>query len=160
MTDWNENDAGYERQIKLSFLDKEFDVDVCIMTEEEIEEIQREAYEKCMAEWPEIQTRIAEEILVFYNEEEKFTYGPEDPEESKEWWPEINTVEELAEKLQLETIVIPEDFIMNIPRNQGKRCVYVLFNRDWGGEDDDDNGVAVKLLNEEVVEVGYKDMAY
>lgn len=141
-------------------LGKKADVEVCILTEGEIEDIQYQTYEKFMAGYPEIQTRMAEKILVYYNEEEKFSYGPDAPEELNEWWPEISTVDELAEKIHLESIIIPEAFIMNIPRNEGKRCVYVLFSRDWGGDDFDDNGVAVKLLNEEVVEVGYKDMAY
>lgn len=44
--------------------------------------------------------------------------------------------------------------------NMGGRGVYVLFNRDWGGEDYDDNGVAVSIVNECVDEVGYKDIAY
>ena len=113
-----------------------------------------------MEKYKTIQARIAEKILVYYNEEEKGAYGPDDPEESKEWWPEINTVDELADKLHLEFIIIPEAYRMNNVRNKCKRCVYVLFSRDWGGEDSDDNGVAVKLHNEEIVEAGYKDMAY
>lgn len=122
--------------------------------------LQYEAYAKFMEKYKTIQARIAEKILVYYNEEEKGAYGPDDPEESKEWWPEINTVDELADKLHLEFIIIPEAYRMNNVRNKGKRCVYVLFSRDWGGEDSDDNGVAVKLHNEEIVEAGYKDMAY
>ena len=122
--------------------------------------LQYEAYAKFMEKYKTIQARIAEKILVYYNEEEKGAYGPDDPEESKEWWPEINTVDELADKLHLEFIIIPEAYRMNNVRNKGKRCVYVLFSRDWGGEDSDDNGVAIKLHNEEIVEAGYKDMAY
>lgn len=42
----------------------------------------------------------------------------------------------------------------------GKNPIYVLFNRDWGGEDLDDNGVAVLIEDGEVSEVGYKDIAF
>lgn len=59
--------------------------------------------------------------------------------------------------MHIDTIIIPEDFIME---HMGGRGVYVLFNRDWGGEDYDDNGVAVSVVNECVNEVGYKDIAY
>lgn len=38
--------------------------------------------------------------------------------------------------------------------------VYVLFNRNWGGEDTEDNGVAVLTEDGEVTEVGYKDIAF
>ena len=44
--------------------------------------------------------------------------------------------------------------------NNGQNPIYVLFDRDWGGEDSDDNGVAVFIENGEVSEVGYKDIAY
>ena len=73
------------------------------------------------------------------------------------WWPDIKTIDELKDYLHIDTIIIPEDFIME---NMGGRGVYVLFNRDWGGEDYDDNGVAVSIVNECVDEVGYKDIAY
>ena len=43
---------------------------------------------------------------------------------------------------------------------KGENPVYILFNRDWGGEDLDDNGVAVLIENGEVTEVGYKYIAF
>ena len=45
-------------------------------------------------------------------------------------------------------------------RSKGRNPVYVLFNRDWGGKDMDDNGVAVLVADGEVIEVGHKDIAF
>lgn len=42
----------------------------------------------------------------------------------------------------------------------GENPIYVLFNRDWGGEDLEGNGVAVLVADGEVAEVGYKDIAF
>ncbi|HCW04255.1 MAG TPA: DUF2004 domain-containing protein [Clostridium sp.] len=42
----------------------------------------------------------------------------------------------------------------------GDRPIYILFGRHWGGEDINDNGLAVRLVNEAVEKIGYKDIAY
>lgn len=118
---------------------------------------QYEAYKYFVEKWDSIQMDILNKILAYYNCEEKGSYGPDDKETFNEWWPDIKTIDELKDYLHIDTIIIPEDFIME---NMGGRGVYVLFNRDWGGEDYDDNGVAVSIVNECVDEVGYKDIAY
>ncbi|MBN1983559.1 MAG: hypothetical protein JW795_18630 [Chitinivibrionales bacterium] len=57
----------------------------------------------------------------------------------------------------MDTIVIPQDFVMDV---LGGRGIYVLFDRDWGGDDLDDNGVAVRIVDEKVSKVGYKDIVF
>ena len=64
---------------------------------------------------------------------------------------------ELVEKIHLDSIVIREEYLMEL---KGENSIYILFNRDWGGEDLDDNGVAVLIEDGEVTEVGYKDIAF
>lgn len=44
--------------------------------------------------------------------------------------------------------------------SHGENSVFILFNRDWGGEDTEDNGVAVLIEDGEVIGVGYKDIAF
>ena len=41
----------------------------------------------------------------------------------------------------------------------GKRCLYLLFNRNWA-EDPNDNGVGIRLLNEEIDGTRFKDIAF
>ena len=96
-------------------------------------------------------------IDVDEDEEGKGAYGPDDPDEFKEWWPDIDSEEELAKKIHMDSIIVPSDYIMEI---KGKNPVYVFFNRDWGGEDLEDNGIAVLIEDGEVSEVGYKYIAY
>ena len=73
----------------------------------------------------------------------------------KAWWPDINSREDMISKIHIDKIVIQESHL-----HHNERCIYVLFNRDWGGPDMDDNGVAVEIINEKVNNVGYKDIAY
>lgn len=90
-------------------------------------------------------------------EEEKGAYGPDDPDEFAKWWPDIDNEEELAKKIHLDAIIVPADYIME---DKGENPVYVLFDRDWGGEDLEDNGVAVFIEDGEISEVGYKYIAF
>ncbi len=155
-----EYDYGYVAKKKITFMGESQDVDVLIdcEEEEEIKQVQRDAYEALMQNWEEMQHKITIAILEFYNEEEKYSYGPdEEDEEYEEWWPDIDSEEEMAKKIHLDGIVIQADYLMEM---NGENPIYVLFNRDWGGEDYDDNGVAVLIEDGEVSEVGYKDIAF
>lgn len=78
-------------------------------------------------------------------------------DEFEEWWTDIDSEEELVKKIHLDAIIVPSDYIMEI---KGKNPMYVLFNRDWGGEDLEDNGVAVLIEDGEVSEVDYKYIAF
>lgn len=71
------------------------------------------------------------------------------------WWPKIETKEALLQVVKLETIVVAEDFMM-----EDGRYIYLLFSRSWGGEDLDDNGIGVCFVNEEIIEIGHKDIAF
>lgn len=125
--------------------------------DEEIVDLQYETYEKFKEKWNDLQKEIAEKIIKYYNEEEKGSYGPEDKEEFDKWWPEINTIDELLNQIELEGIIIPEAFIMEDVA--GGRCIYLTFNKKYGN-DTEDNGIGVKIVNEEVDEIGFKDIAF
>ncbi|MDE7478812.1 MAG: hypothetical protein K2M91_12855, partial [Lachnospiraceae bacterium] len=126
--------------------------------EDEISQMQREAFLYFTEAWPDLQEKLIEALMKYYNEEERFSYGPDDEEELAEWWPEIETKEALLEAVTLETIVVASDRMMKKVKNG--RCIYLLFSRSWGGEDWDDNGVGVCCVNEGVDEIAYKDIAY
>lgn len=151
--EWN----GRYCETTLSFGGEERSVGLLVQGDEDekIAGIQRKAYDAFIGKWQTMEGEMLESLLNYYNEEEKFAYGPDDPEESAEWWPDIDTPEAMAKAVTPEILVIPEEFMME----EGRR-VYLLCSRVWGGEDLDDNGVAVAFLNEEVVEIGYKDIAF
>lgn len=149
---------GYEREILIDFFGKDMNVDLTVnVDDEEIADLQYETYEKFKEKWNELQKEIAEKIIKYYNEEEKGSYGPEDKEEFDKWWPEINTIDELLNQIELEGIIIPEAFIMEDVA--GGRCIYLTFNKKYGN-DTEDNGIGVKIVNEEVAEIGFKDIAF
>lgn len=151
-------DLGFIGEVSINFFGEESDVKIVIMADEEnegIADIQYETYEMFKKNWTDIQNDIVDSIIAYYNDEEKGSYGPDDKEEFKEWWPNIESKEDLLPLIHIDTIVIPDSYLMG-----DGRTIYVLFNRDWGGEDYDDNGVAVRLVDENVGDVGYKDMAY
>ncbi len=155
-----EEDYGYTASRNVVFLGIEQTADIFIEYDDDAESItdfQRSAYKALMDNWDAIQHKIANAILSYYNHDEKYSYGPDDEEESALWWPDIETEDELAGKIHLDSIVISTEYIME---SKGKDPVYVLFDRDWGGDDGDDNGVAVLIENGEVTEVGYKNIAY
>lgn len=149
---------GFEGEISIDFFEKSINVDLIVNTEEEeIADIQFETYERFKEKWPELQKAVIEKILKYYNEEEKGSYGPDNKEEFNKWWPEINTTEELLEQIEFDGIIIPEAFVMEDAI--GGRCLYLLFNKKWGN-DIEDNGIGVQILNEEINQIGYKDIAF
>ena len=149
---------GYVGNVSIDFFERNMNVEITINSEtEEIADIQEETYKKFKEKWNELQKSVAERIIKYYNEEEKGSYGPDDKNEFNKWWPEINTENELLEQIEFETIVIPETFIMEDVTNG--RCLYLLFNKKWG-DDIDDNGIRVQIVNEEIVQIGFKDIAF
>ena len=154
-----DGETGYIGHTTLTFGGSEQSVEVLIGCDddEEISQYQRDAFKALIEGWDEMQHKIAAAILEYYNEEEKGAYGPEDEDEFESWWPNIDTEEEMVKKLHLDSIVIESEYVME---SHGENPVYILFNRDWGGEDTEDNGVAVLIEDGEVTEVGYKDIAF
>ena len=150
-------DYGFVGKISIDFFGDTEEIDIIIQADDEedgIADIQYAAYEAFKAKWNDIQNDIAEKIIEYYNNEEKGAYGPDDEEEFREWWPDIESRADLLPLIHIDSVIIPNDYLMGDGRK-----VYVLFDRDWGGQDLEDNGVAVGLVDEAVEEVGYKDIA-
>ena len=78
----------YGEQKTLDFGGNTYTVDILVQGEE-ISSRQKEAFVCFMEKWPGLQISLIEALIQYYNGEERFSYGPEDEEEEKEWWPEI-----------------------------------------------------------------------
>ena len=148
--------GGWRGEQLLNFGENVCSVEVLVRGEEtEITENQRNAFQCFMEKWPDLYEKLFEALIGYYNNEERFSYGPDDEKEMSVWWPEIETKDALLQAVKLETIVVAEDFMM-----EDGRYIYLLFSRSWGGEDLDDNGIGVCFVNEEITEIGYKDIAF
>lgn len=116
---------------------------------------QKNALHRFLEKWPELRRQLIDALITYYNQEERFSYGPDDETEAAEWWPEIETEEALLDAVALEALVVPDDFMM-----EDSRRIYLLFSRTWGGTDLDDNGIGVCCINEMIDEIAYKDIAF
>ena len=150
---WDDN--NFIGKVKINIFNSNNLVNIFINTKEKkIDDIQYKTFELFKKNLEFIQNDILDKLIKYYNNI-KFSYGPEDDDEMKAWWSDINSREDMISKIHIDKIVIQESHL-----HRNERCIYVLFNRDWGGPDMDDNGVAVEIINEKVNNVGYKDIAY
>ncbi len=120
---------------KIDFGGKICDVDLLVQgnQQNEITERQKEAFRCFMEKWAELQELLVTALIEYYNEEERFSYGPEDEEEAEEWWPEIETKDALLKAVTLESVIVAEDFMMDkvsaVFKNLGRRGFGGQWNR-------------------------------
>ena len=150
--------------LTIDFFGTELGIKLMIQTSyEEVEDVlesQYTAYQQFMVHWPALQKPMAEAIIRYYYQDEYRFYGPDDEEEMKEWWPEIQTVDDLLEQINLETLFIPPDYIMQDVYG-GKRVLYLLFTHKWGNDmETNNNGIGVAFHNEELHKIGFQDIAF
>ena len=69
---------------------------------------------------------------------------------SNQDYPEIANIEELKDMIGLDAIIIPNEGIYD------GRCVALAFHCSW----DDENGLGVVLVDEQISEIGYQDIAF
>lgn len=113
----------------------------------EFDENQIEAFKMFELNRIKLVKKIEEAVYRYYldvNEEYRDRYG----EEADEYAPQIESIEELSYLITFEALNLPYSFVEN------ERIVGILFKSKWEIE----HGVAVKLVNEEVAEVGYQDI--
>jgi hypothetical protein len=65
-------------------------------------------------------------------------------------YPEITNVDEIKKEIGLDAIVVPLSGIYN------GRSIAMAFHCQW----DDENGLGILLVNEEVYDIGYQDIAF
>ena len=105
-----EDDYGWWGKHTLEFGGNLYTVDILIHDDGEkvISQKQKETYECFLKKWSVLQEDLIEALVRYYNEEVRFSYGPDDKMEAAEWWPEIETKEALLQAVTLETIVIAD----------------------------------------------------
>ncbi len=144
-----EYDYGWNGTTVLGLLGEQVQLDLIIQEEEDepFSELQYKTFQCFQEKWPEIEMKVFEAILDYYTELREELGFDDDSEES---YPEISNVSDLTELLTADAVIIPGSGIYE------ERTIFLAFSCSW----DEENGVAVALVNEDVDEVGYQDIAF
>ena len=134
---------------------EEFEIEDELDDEETTEDYCRRLIEK----WtPELENEVLQAFIKFYYDNMYEQWGPDDEEESKEYWPEFQSPEDLIEHIGTDvTLYVLEDAIyaksktgdtpyesQNVPY-----CVIMVLNCPW----DEDHGWAAAFVDEKLVKV-------
>lgn len=139
---------SWSKDTTIHFLGKETEMALMIDGEEdgEFDEEQYTAYQTLMQNWEQLQQSFLQPILDYY-QQKRHELGYDIALNEK--YPLVETTDQLLEMITLDGIVVPYGDI-----REG-RDIGILFNCTW----DQENGLGLRLLNEEVIEVGYQDVA-
>lgn len=143
-----EYDYIWSKDIIVDFLGKEVEISLMINGDEDdvFEEEQYIAYTSLMKKWSSLQEEISEEILNYYKaKRHELGYDIE----FNQHYPEIKSTKELLSYITLVGIKVPYANIY------GGRSIGITFDCTW----DEENGVGLRLNDEQVIEVGYQDIA-
>ena len=143
-----EYDYIWFRRSKIKFFNNEVDIMLMIAGDDDgqFEYWQYESYQALINKWNEIQETFLEPILEYYKQKRKeLGY---DIELNKNY-PEIKSTKELLNYITLVGIKVPYADIY------GGRSIGISFDCSW----DEENGLGLRLNNEEVIDVGYQDIA-
>lgn len=110
------------------------------------DEEQNMAYNTLMQKWEQLQYDILQPILAYY-QQKRHELGYD--VEYNEGYPVIETIDELLERITLVGIVIQYGDIYE------ERDIGLIFDCTW----DEENGLGIRLLDEQVKAIGYQDTA-
>ena len=143
-----EFDYTWYRKEQILFDGKEQEIVILVAGDEdgEFEDEQYEAYKMLKVKWFDIQEMLLEKILDYYkSRREELGYDIEQNEK----YPEIFTTKQLLEHIALVGIKIPYAKIY------GGRSIGLSFDCTW----DNENGIGLRLSDENVIKVGFQDIA-
>ncbi|OKP88796.1 cytoplasmic protein [Paenibacillus sp. P3E] len=142
-----EYNYSWSKDTTILFFGRETDITLMIDGEEdgEFDEEQYVAYQALMKSWEQLHESILEPILNYYRQK-RHELGYDIAQ--NENYPLVETSDQILEMIALDGIVVPYGDI-----REG-RDIGILFNCTW----DQENGLGLRLLNEEVVDVGYQDI--
>lgn len=143
-----EFDYTWHKKEQMVFAEREEEIVILVAGDEkgEFEDGQYEAYKMLRAKWPDIQEMLLEKILDYYkSRREELGYDIERSEK----YPEILTAKQLLRHITFVGIKIPYAEIY------GGRSIGLSFDCTW----DSENGLGLRLSDENVIKVGFQDIA-
>ena len=141
-----EYDGFWSKNMKINFFKKPTEVCLIISGDEtgKFTDGQYAAYTTLIKDWDKIQSKLLDAVLEYYKKE-RYEIGCDI--EDDELYPQIETADQLLEYITLVGIFVRHSL--------KDREIGITFDCTW----DDENGVGLKLKNEEVVRSGYQDTA-
>nr|WP_154888364.1 DUF2004 domain-containing protein [Paenibacillus xylanexedens] len=142
-----EHDYVWTKDMTIQFFENENKISLMIDGDEDgiFDEEQYLAYQALMKNWNDLQQNFLLKLLEYY-QQKRYELGYDIA--FHENYPLVETTDQILEMIELDGIVVPYGDI-----REG-RDIGVLFNCSW----DKENGVGLRLLDEEVIEVGYQDI--
>ena len=141
-------DYIWTKNTQIDFFRQKAEIVVMISGEENgnFEKGQYEAFQNLMVNWDKIHNSFLEPILAYYqNRREELGYEIE----FNKNYPQIKTPEEILYHITLVGINVPYAELY------GGRSIGITFDCTW----DIDNGLGLRLSDEQVVKVGFQDVA-
>ncbi|MEC0108477.1 DUF2004 domain-containing protein [Paenibacillus taichungensis] len=143
-----EYNYGWTRKTMFQLFGEELEITLMIDGDEDgrFDEKQYTAYQSLIQDWKQVQYNLLQPILDYYRQK-RIELGYDVA--FNENYPLVETTAQLMKMITLEGIVVPYGDINE------ERDIGVLFSCTW----DSENGLGVRLLNEEIADVGYQDVA-
>lgn len=141
-------DYVWNRDTTIEFCGKEADIALMVDGDDdgEFSEKQYASYHSLIENWEHLQQNILQTILDYY-QLKRFELGYD--VSYNENYPLIETIDEVLQNIRLVGIYIPS------ARHFEGRYIGLTFDCKW----DMENGVGIRLIDEEVTKVGYQDVA-
>ncbi|MEK3919671.1 MULTISPECIES: DUF6985 domain-containing protein [Paenibacillus] len=137
-----------QQKMKMFGKDKAIILSVDGNEEGEFHDAQKEAYTNLIGNMDDIMTKVEEAIFDYYQEvymDYREMLGEEEADK-------IASI--IENKEELDHLIEPTQLIIRRVRKNGVRRIGLLFNCTWEIE----HGLAVKIEDEEIVEVGFQDI--
>lgn len=144
-----EYEYGWNGAVDLNCFGRVEKLDLTVSGEEDapVTDMQRNSFTAFMRAWDKLMQDLPEAIWNYYlglREE----LGCD--QVYNEDYPPIEQAQDILKMISLDLIVIPEDGIFD------GRCVCLAFSCTW----DEENGMGIRLLDEEIDEIGFQDLAF
>ncbi|PFD27830.1 DUF2004 domain-containing protein [Bacillus cereus] len=142
-----EYDFIWSKDTTISFFGNEVEIALIVKGDEsgQFNEEQYVAYTSLMQNWEHLQQSFLQPILEYYKQERhELGYDIE----VNESYPLVETTDQILEMINLDGIIVPYAGIFE------GRDIRITFKCTW----DIENGLGLRLLDEQVTEVGYQDV--
>lgn len=142
-------DYGWNGTVDIDCFGSPEAVDIVVSGEEDddISDYQRESFSEFTDVWESIQDDVLEQIFAYYNEltEELGFEDGNNPD-----YPILDDASQLLEMIHLDAITVPAEGVYD------GRSVGLAFSCTW----DEENGMGIIFVDEEVSEIGYQDIVF